>query len=250
MSRVKVIEMTWFSAPEAVIEPDTLLTWLRQHYPAALPVRFGPGDPPSLTLKTDGMEAFASQWHRMEDAHSVMQWTGSRPFLRGARMFPGRASDRRNGMPAGSMAWYLDADGEKVNQESVADLLVGVATLLDAFYACAHVLDGWSWTNGVLSANVFTSQMSRVAASGHWLGIPQGHAWITWFGRPYRDAVQLAAGYSEYDLGVLVLAPPDPEGLAPYHLGEDLLARWSDPTDQRFPPDIPAMYLPRLGEPR
>lgn len=248
---MRVLECTWFIPRDRVPDPSSFLDLIQTAYPEAVPARFGPGDPPSMRMAEHGRAGFESEWKRAAETHWFISWTGSRPFLWAALQFPGRTDHPLFvGHPVASLTMFIDLDAPDTDPDKIWQTFARVAAGLAAFYASGYVLDGWTFSRGTLSTNVFTSDQSPISANGYWLGIPEGDPWLSWYAPPYKARVEskLLGRAAAVDGGLLVRVGDHParEGDLPWRfsLPAELLGRRSEPDGRSRAPDVMAEIVP------
>lgn len=176
---VDVVQLRWY-VRRADAPADLAQRWLhlcRTHLPAALPVRFGPSEPPRLRLDVDGDAAFVTA-HVADAVH----YRAARPCYEGSlAAAAGRGPVRTHGLTVDRTA--LD---DPALRAAAQDLFVAIAAASGAFYASASVQRDLTWTGRQLYS---TSSEPPLAFGGSWLGLPARPVAWSWFGPAYRKLV-------------------------------------------------------------
>lgn len=232
--RVDVVAVHWY-ARRADRPADLAARWLdlcRRHLPAALPRRYGPGEPPVHRFDRD--EDFAT----VVDAEDVVFFAGTPPCLAGA--LAGGVPAR----PGPVEAHTLTVD--RAAADGLVELFVAMAEAAGCVYASAAVERGLSWTGRTLYHDAGAERSGYLAGGGEFVGLPPEPVAWSWFGPPYARLVgRDLPGCEPTATGLLhrwAEVPPDRDGIvAPVPWTRpDLLAR----RDAAGRP-VPAARIPR-----
>jgi hypothetical protein len=240
--RVDVIELTWYAHVDR--RPTDLGTrWLelcRQHYPAALPRRFGATEPLPGRLDRDGDAAFVAAAEGEHGVHLV----GAGPVYHGSLSGP------RPPWMGPVVQHSLAVD--RAAGEDLAVLFAAVAEAAGCHLAVANVVREMVWTGRTLVFEAGTER-SPPPLLGRWPGLPPRPPAWSWFGPSYDRLVRSHLPTAEptpggllhrwaarpLDADELHAAAPDP------WLPADLLARLDTDALGRDRVE-PARRIPRL----
>jgi hypothetical protein len=235
---VDVAELTWYWPLYRAPSWRELREVLSLNLEAALPMRYGPGDPPRYA-GAPGQPTFAQEWERLIGVEwgAILEWRGRPPVFACTMMWPdARSSDPRL---VASLAIRLDAqvDNGRGGHESLL-ATIGIAT--DGLFACTYTLRNWRVRGGALFANVHDSDQSPLPRGGRWLGLPPDAPECAWFGRDYLPALKADVEGFQPETGVACPRGSWPESV------QDLCARRRDPRFPGVPPSEPAQLIPAL----
>jgi hypothetical protein len=252
--RVDILELTWFLAAAATPKTAaTVMNTIGRLLPVALPVRFGPGDPPPEHA-ADNPGGFDAYWSGEfgKDWGGVVSWTGSGGAYQGFMRFPDRRHQQNApGQAIGSLSLMLDLNTVRAAQATTEALFVELSDEIPAFYACGYVLQHWDVRRGVLSMNVYESETSPLPGGRVWIGIPPGAPLLSWFGPAYAPLVDGLLGDESLRsrIGLLHKAsgtPDTPDDRATA-LPDELLAQRPEPRFWAVAPSVPAVVIPELS---
>lgn len=181
---VDVVQLRWYGLADA-LPAGFAQRWLdlcRTHLPAALPVRFGPSEPPRLRLDVDGDAAFVAA-----QAADAVYYRAARPCYEGALApVAGRGPVRTH-----SLTLDRGALADPALRASALALFTALAEAAGAFYAAASVERDLTWTGRQLYV---TRSAPPLAFGGSWLGLPARPVAWSWFGPAYRKLVSRPLG--------------------------------------------------------
>jgi hypothetical protein len=192
-TEVDVLALRWYVDRRR--EPDDLpQRWLdtaRAHLPAALPRRFGDGEPLRGRLDRDGDDAFVAAY---ATADMLLAHSGTAPTLGGTLGTP-TVRSRLGPMTSHSLDVRLDAAEDPAVRAFFAAFADAAATV----YASASIRRGLVWTGRTLYSQGPDDAEPYLAPLGQWLGLPPRAPVWAWFGEDYRRLVRMPTGVLHVD---------------------------------------------------
>jgi hypothetical protein len=180
--RVDVLRLQWYvdSRREPADVPERWLALCRQHFPQALPRRFGATEPLRGRLDRDGNAAFVQAF---ADAEMLLFHVGEPPCLHGSLGTP-RRPVRLGPMTSHQLDVRLDA---ATSDQAVRALFEAAAEAFGTVFASASVQRDLLWTGGTLVVDrPDPDEQPYLAPLGQWLGLPPRPPLWAWFGPAYR----------------------------------------------------------------
>ncbi len=229
-SRVDLLVLRWYvdlrEEPPGV--PERWLATCREHFPPALPHRFGDSEPLRGRLERDGDAAFVRAFAR---ADPLVHHSGRTPALGGSLGTPTRMR-RLGSMTSHSLDVRLDA----ADDPRLRGFFVAVAEGSRALFASASVRRDVLQEGADLTIDRHDPDVEPyLAPLGQWLGLPPRPPRWAWFGPAYTRLVRRH------------LSGGEPTGTGVLHVGlrdrvpADLIAR----LDEVDPVRRPARRMPR-----
>lgn len=183
--RVDVLRLQWYvdSRREPADVPERWLALCREHFPRALPRRFGVTEPLRGRLDRDGDAAFVQAF---ADADMLLFFAGQQPCLHGSLGTP-RRRVRIGPMTSHQLDVRLDA---AIADPAVRVLFEAAAEAFGTVFASASVQRDLLWTGGTLATDrPDPDEQPYLAPLGEWLGLPPRPPMWAWFGSGYRRLV-------------------------------------------------------------
>ena len=181
---IAVVDVTWYVRPRGTgaAAANAWLDLARRHLPEALPRRFGPHEPLSMTLDVDGPDAFvaavAAETMFLSHKASAPCIGGS---LAGGAGGPGVHSHR--------LSVHREALEDARWRAALQRLFVEFAVATDAVFASAEVQRGVEWSGRSTWFGPAVERTTYLAARGRWAGLLPYPAWWSWFGPDYVPLV-------------------------------------------------------------
>jgi hypothetical protein len=267
------IELGWsiIRASDDPYVPARFLKLLREHYPNALPRRYGSFEPlPHRFIGEHADHAFAEAW--AEESLENMPfffWSSTRPCFGGhVAMTSASPSSGELEHPCVSITLNFDARScyrDRAATEMIVNLFRLVSYELECVYAGAWVLRGVLLPKGGNAAYRGGPEVGPMPRGGAWVGLPAGPTWLAWFGKPYAELVRPAIASHISDVserGIFMRLGAEPLGFDELTaqfppLPAALLARrprrrgrWLDGapyTHGSLPPSEPAELIPAIA---
>ncbi|TMI29511.1 hypothetical protein E6H29_11205 [Candidatus Bathyarchaeota archaeon] len=195
--RIRLVKLDWYLPKGQASESmaHTLLRYLREICPEALPVRFGSYEPLQGRIFQCKSPCFAGQI--FTPRRNVVKES---PILQEVHVsldFDGRV---------------LQTKGEWCDK--IVTLFGELAKYLKAFYACAYIERGVIASRRGLGYDGESEHYPL--PRGRWVGVPSTPTWLSWFGGPYKSLVEESlkgAGCESSPEGILVRIGPWPMDL-------------------------------------
>jgi hypothetical protein len=180
-----IVEVRWYVPPEGTgaRAADAWLSLARRHLPEALPRRFGPVEPLSMKLESDGAGAFVDA---VAAETMSVYFKGTAPCIEGS--MAGGAG--RPGVRSHGLSVHRGALVDPRWRDAVRRLFVEFAAATAAVYASAEVVRGVEWSGRSVGFGPAAERVTYLAARGRWAGLPPYPVWWSWFSPEYTPLVR------------------------------------------------------------
>jgi hypothetical protein len=238
----QILDFAWFWSKTQVPERDAVVSALREAFPSAIPVRFGPGDPPAHRMDGDAPR-FAELWDRAREDAWLLNWTGRRTHM--TFSFPKRRANP-DGPAVASLEVSVDAAEFAGRPDDAVQRFTTMAAALRPFFAAVYPLRGWSFRGGVLFLDTGVGETSPLRRDGVWVGIPTRDPWLMWLGEAYARLLRNDTIAKRTDGTVLIRTSVHPfdESRSPAPVPRELRATVHDPRFPGLPASVPAPVIP------
>jgi len=210
---IDVLELSWFSSDDSVRTRDWLAQFvqcLAQSLPEALPVRYGPYEPPQHKFQETGIEHFVdflADEYLDPSQLGFAIWYPRRPVL-GVNLAL-KAGPSRLGWRSHRIT--VDVEASMLQQPGWSAALQGlwrrIAHLFRAFYADARTLRNYRPKGGTVDELLAADR--HPVCSSFWAGIPRDGGLAVALGEPYLTLWPRFQTVGEHDGNLVLLCEED-----------------------------------------